>query len=117
MVSGGSSADDVDVDAQHVADRGGVLGAIQPLERPMAGIRIERGGCGRCRVSSDGASAASVASSGPLGAGRRHHAGAELADHLLGDVGVIVSGARIERRERQSARLAAVAVTADAVPA
>ena len=50
-------------------------------------------------VSSDAASASSVGVGGPLGAGRRHHAGAQLPDHLLGDVGALLRLRGIEGLE------------------
>ena len=40
--SGGSSDGDVDVESQQIADRVGVLGAIQPVQQRAA--RIRRGG-------------------------------------------------------------------------
>src|SRR5581483_2455777 len=52
---------------------------------------------------------------GPPRARRRHHAGAQLADHLLGDVGVRRRLLQRKSDERQSARLALLAVAARAV--
>ena len=50
------------------------------------------------RVSSAEASRVSGSAFGPPGARRRHHAGAQLADHFLGDLGVL--GGRSPRRSR-----------------
>ena len=66
--------------------------------------RLERGGERRQRVAS-----------GPLRAGRRHHAGAQLADHLLGDVDRLGRLRDVVGRERQPARFRAIAVAGHAV--
>jgi hypothetical protein len=90
---------DVDVEIEELADGARVLGAIEALEHPAPGVRV-RGRRGvdaglerhrerlqRFRV-------------GAPRAGRRHHAGAQLADHLLADFRVIRDLRDVERRER-----------------
>ena len=66
----------------------------------MAGIGLERGAAIDARLERRG-ERRQRRFLGPLRAGRRHHAGAQLANHLLGDVGVIVGLGGVERRERQ----------------
>jgi hypothetical protein len=48
-------------------------------------------------------------------AGRRHHAGAQLPDHLLGGVGMLGRARDVEAGERQITSLRAIVVTAGAV--
>ncbi|OLC42737.1 MAG: hypothetical protein AUH43_21880 [Acidobacteria bacterium 13_1_40CM_65_14] len=104
----------VDVDADHVADRARVLGAVQALEWTPAGIGIERcGGVDFCFERGD-------ERAHRLGVGtprrrRRHHARAQLADHLLADVRVLLDLRCVKARQRESARFPALAVTAGAV--
>ncbi len=96
-------------------DGPGILGAVQPLERPGAGIgrsrccrinaRLERfGKCFQRRI---------VRAIGYRG--RRHHAGPQLPDHFFGDRGVLFDLRRIEVFERQAARLGVVVVADGAV--
>ena len=91
-------------------------GAIQPLERAAARIRI------RLRVRVDrGLERADEAligrGVGTRHARRRHHARLQLANHALGHVRILAGLGDIERREREAARaiLVAIVVTADAV--
>ena len=51
----------------------------------------------------------------PPRAGRRHHAGAKLADHLLRDFRVLLDLRRVETGQRQLTRLALLAVAGRAV--
>ncbi len=107
---------DIDVDAEQIAHRVGVFGAIQPLERSAAGVRPQRGRAiepilERGRERGEGLFI------GTFRTGGRHHAGAQLADHLLDDIRMIGRCRGIERRQRQLPRLAALAVTGRAVPA
>jgi hypothetical protein len=104
----------VDLEVDEIAHRARVFGAIEPLERAHAGVRLahprgvdggfERGGeRGRsCRIR-------------PRRERRRHHAGLQLTNHLLGDVRVLRRLGHVEGCERQAAGLARVAVAADAV--
>jgi methylmalonyl-CoA mutase cobalamin-binding subunit len=46
---------------------------------------------------------------------RRHHPGAQLANHLLSNLGLLVEVAGIEPSEREAAGLAALAVACGAV--
>ena len=98
---------------EQVADRALVLGTVQALEhaatrtvrvRRAIDRRLERGGQRRERRLLRA-----------LRPGRRHHAGAELADHLLADVHRLGGLGDVVRRERQATGLRAIAVTRDAV--
>ncbi len=69
-------------------------------------------------VSSQPASASCVALSGRGRAGRRHHAGAQLADHLLPfrrRRGHVCDAQRVERDRHDAAALHRLAVTGDAI--
>ena len=86
--SGGSSDVDVDVERQQIANRVGVLGAIQAMHERPAGIGRRRARRDRACASSEATSALPRGGVRPRHARRRHHARAHLADHLLPHVGV-----------------------------
>ena len=52
---------------------------------------------------------------GALGASRRHHLGAQLADHLLGQLAIVEQPGGVEGGQRQATGLAALAVAGGAV--
>ncbi len=104
---------DVDLESEQLAHRGRVLGAIQALRGPRPGIRIER----RRRIDpvlERFGHPGQDARLRTLGAGRRHHPRAQLANDFLGDDRMIDGLRRVERGQRQPTGLAAFAVTADA---
>ena len=88
---------DVDVERQQILDGARVLDAVEPLERAPSGVRPRRGGGVDARLERLGQRDERGLVRAPR-AGRRHHAGAQLPDHLLGDVGV----SRRARRSRTS---------------
>ena len=49
------------------------------------------------------------------GASRRHETAAQLADHLLGNLGVLADRVQIQFRQRQAARFNPVAMAAQTV--
>ena len=67
-------------------------------------------------VSSDAISAATAGLVRPRAADRRHRAGAQLADDLLPDLGVLGGTGGIDRVERQAGGLQPLVVAGDAVP-
>ena len=105
---------DVDVEVQQVLHRRGVLRAVQALERTTAGVRVERGQRVDARLER-GRQLVEHGGVGPLRARGRHHAGAQLADHLLGDVDVRLGLRGVVAGQRHAARLAAFAMARRAV--
>ena len=105
----------VGIDGEQVVHRARVLRAIQSLERSAAGIRMKR----RCLIDfcleRRGKRRQRRDRRTILHRRRRHHAGAQLPDHLLGDVGRLRDFRRIEVLERQPAGLRLVVVTRGAV--
>ena len=105
---------DVDAEVEQVLDLARVFGAVQPLKRTPAWIRVRHGERIHARLErtdqllEDGRRRA-------LRAARRHHAGAQLVDHLLGDVTMLRCGLGVPAGERQPASLAAFAVAGGAV--
>ena len=96
---------DVDVDAEQVAHRVLVLRTVQALERTPAGIRDSARRRRRSRVSSESHERRDRGRVRAPRVGRRHHAGAQLADHLLRDVGMLSDGRGVEAGEHQLAGL------------
>jgi hypothetical protein len=91
-----------------------ILGARQALKRAPARIRI--GGRPPIHLCLERASQAEQHRLfGAPGSGGRHHAGAQFADDLFGDIGMVARARDVERRQREVARFAAVVVTADTV--
>ncbi len=105
---------DVDVEREQILHRARVLDAIQSLKRTPSGIGHRCRGLVDTRLERRGERDQGVGV-GTARAGRRHHPRAQLADHLLGDVAVLRRGGGVEGRQRQAARLAALAVTPRAV--
>ncbi len=109
----------VDVEREQLLDRVRVLGAIQAVQREVAGRRLGGGavevGLERCDQAVD------LRVAGMLAARRRHQPAAQLADDLLPDLGVRADRVRIELVEREARRLldgvvALVAVLLDQRP-
>ena len=110
---GGQQCRHIDVDLQQVADRAGILSAIEALEHTTTGT-VDR----YRRVDASLKGLGQSRDSGRIGTtcpGRWHHAGAKLANHLFGEVGVLGGGRRIVTGQRQAAGLGAVIVTARTV--
>ena len=90
----------VHLEVQQIANCLLVLRPVEALEGPAARVGGERGGLvepvlqGLHQRQQRGAA-------GAAGLGRRHHAGAQLPDHLLGDIGVFGRVPHIELLERQ----------------
>ena len=85
---GGQQRRHVDVEIEDVLDLLRVLRAVQALERPVTGIGLRLGGRVERRLEGRGQrSQRSVG--GTIGAGGRHHAGPQLADHLLGHLAML----------------------------
>ena len=113
MLSSGSQALGVDVEPEQIADGVLVLAAIEATQRHASGAaatvprvdlvlepRDERGRGLTVRAPR---------------AGRRHQTAAQLADHLLGNLGVLAGRVEIQLGQRQAARLHPVVVAGDAV--
>ena len=105
----------VDVERQEVVDGALVLGAIETLKGPPAGVgigggqRIEvRFECCRETLERD--------LRRPARARGRHHTRPQLADHFFGDRGVPVGCGDLERLQRQVAATAAIVVAPLAGP-
>ena len=103
----------VDLQIEQIADGPGVLGPVEALEGPAPGIRGDAGGL--VELILEGLDeGAEVGLAGPARPGRRHHARPQLADHRLGDVGVVRRRRRVEALQRQVAAQRPVVVTGDA---
>ena len=95
---------DVDLQIQQVADRVGVFGPVQTMQHDRAGI----GGCAAAlrsiSASSQSRSPSYSAKRRPRHARRRHHAGAQFADHLFPHFRVIADGREIHFLKREIGR-------------
>ena len=114
--SGGSSAADVDVERQQIADGVGVLGAVQAMQRRRARIRL------RAAARSSCASSAAVKASRAAGAGFGAPSGGIMPVRSLRTTFSHASAwpstcVEVQRVERETAGLRALVVTGDAVPA
>ena len=103
----------VDVQREQIANRVGVLSAIQPMNDRGAGgtaggAAVER----RLQLLDEGPVGRFIR---PAGAERRHHAGPQLANDLLPYFGVRDDIGRVERVERQPRRPQPLIVAADAI--
>ena len=101
---------DVDVEVEQVLDRARVLGAVQPLERRDGRDSGAPRRVVDARLRAQSPAPASAAGAGRLSPRRRHHARAQLADHLLGDLGVLIDRRRVEVLQRQPAGLRFIVV-------
>jgi hypothetical protein len=103
----------VDVQADQIANGVGVLAAVQTAQRHTAGSG------GHALLVDLGLEPGDERGRGlivrPPRARRRHQAATQLADHLLGDLGMLADRVEVQLRQRQAAGLAAVAVAAHAV--
>jgi len=106
----------VDVEREEIAHRPRVLGAVQPLKRTAAGIRLDRRGGVHVRFER-GDERRVGRGVGTRRERRRHEAGLQLANHLLRHFRCLRRVRDIERGERQAAGLAFVAVASGAVAA
>ncbi len=113
---GGQERRDVHVEIEQVPDLARVLGAVQSLERPPPRIRIGRRSRIHARLER-GDQLGDLTVGGPPCAAWRHHAGAQLMDHLFGELAIRRCARHVPAGQRQLARLAAIVVTAGAVPA
>ena len=91
----------VHVERQQIADRVLVFGAVHAVQRRASWIRLGRRGAVD-RVLDRAGEGVERRTLGPLGAGRRHHAGAHLADHLLPGLGVALERRALRARGRRS---------------
>ena len=104
----------IDGEAEQVVDHPRVLGPVEPLERPRPHEGTGRGRRVHRLLQCAGEGLQGV----PGGAGRarrRHHPRAQLADHALGDVGVLGGACHVEAHEDQVAEETALVVAAGAV--
>ena len=106
---------DVDVEVEQIVDRARVFGAIQPLERALARIRLARGCLVDARLERSRKRFDRLLGRPAGRLRRRHHAGPQLADHPLGEIGVLVDSGRVEVLERHPSGLHLVVVTHRAV--
>ena len=103
----------VDLEAQQVANRLRVLGPVEALEGPAP--RVGGGAGGLVELVLEGLDEnTEVGLVGPARSRRRHHARPQLADHRLGDLGVVGRRRRVEAFQRQVAAKRPVVVTAGA---
>ena len=111
---GRKPATGVHVERQQVTNNALVLGTVESLEPPRAGIRIGHGRFVDDRLERLHEYPERVAGR-PSGPGWRHHPRPELQDHLLGSFGPLVSTPDIERLQRQVPLQPALVVAADAI--
>ena len=103
----------VDVEPEQIADGVRVLAAIEATQRHTSGMRLRRAGVDFVLEPRDEVGRRLTIRA--PGAGRRHETTAQLADHLLGNLGVLVDRVQIELRQRQAARLNPVAMAAQTI--
>ena len=114
-IVGGKQRADVHIQSQQVANRVAVLVAIQAMERGRAGIGMRGRGAVELRFEARGEGIERSAIR-PRRARRRHHAGANLADHFFPGFGVdSAAWRRVKFLENQIAGLQPLAVAGDAV--
>ena len=99
----------VDVEAEEVVNGPLVLGAVETLERAGPGLGLERGRAVDEAFEGFGERGERIAAGSPA-SGRRHHAGTELRDHLLGHVGGGRGVGDVERLENEVPGFAALVV-------
>ena len=104
----------VDLEAEQIADRVAVLGAVQAVDRRAARIRIARA-CAVERRGEPRDHALVDVGLGPRHALRRHRPGVELAHHPLPNFGVGGDVLEVARVEHHVADLRVLVVTGDAV--
>ena len=107
--SSGSQSPGVDLQVQQVANGLRVLGTVEALERAASGIRGQRGGLVQAPLQGLG-QVEQRRGVGAAGSRRGHHAGPQLADHPLGDVGVPGRVPDVEALQRQVAAQRAIVV-------
>ncbi len=110
---GGQERRHVDVEIEQVPNLARVLGAVQSLERAPPRIRVGRRGRIHARFER-GDQLRDLSVGGPPRAARRHHAGAQLVDHLFREFAIGRRAGHVPAGQRQFARLAAIVVTAGA---
>ena len=88
----------IDVEREQILDRARVLGPRQALKRTPARVGRGPGGLIEAGLERRGQRGERGRVGTPC-TRRRHHAGAQLADHALGDVGVPGGVCRLEQRE------------------
>ena len=105
----------VNLHRQQVANGVRILGPVQAVHGRPSGIR--RRGAVRVERGFDTADERRVGGARRARrTGRRHHAAAELADHLLPDLDFSAGVGRVEMLQNEPSRPQAVVVAADAVP-
>ncbi len=105
---------DVDPQVEQIADGVGVLRPVQPVQDHGPGIHVRR----RCAIDFGFEPVAQPLVLGERRArdvGGRHHAGAQLPDHLLPHLGVVRHLHQVEALQRQIGGLESIVVTGDAV--
>ncbi len=104
----------VDFEAEQVADRVGVLEAVQPMDRRAARVGLRAGGLveGLLERLDEGAVRGRV---GPLAAGGRHGARVHLGRDLLPDLGIRADGGQVAVLEHETGCLQPLAVARHAV--
>src|SRR5262249_37783017 len=105
---------DVDVEREQIANRVGVLGAIEPVQRRRVETRAGRRRAIQPRLELRGKSV-EYAPFRPSRAAWRHHAGPDLPDDLLPRRRIARDVFEVFRVEREPRDLRAIVVTGDAV--
>ena len=104
----------VDPDAEELLDRGLVLRPVETLEGAAARIRVPAGDLVEAVLEAPGEQGERVLRR-TAHAGGRHHAGPQLVDHPLGDLGGGLRSGRVEALQGEVAAQTALVVAADAV--
>ena len=92
----------VDVEPEQIADGVRVLAAIEAAQRHTSGLRSRRAGVDFVLEPRDECGRRLIVRA--PGASRRHQTTAQLADHFLGNLGVLVDRVQIQFGQRQAAR-------------
>ena len=114
LVVGRQQRVDVELETEQVADRIGVLGAIETMQRRFPRVRRRESGLVE-RPFDRREESVDPGGIGTPRVGRRHHPRANLANHFFPGGGVRRHPGFVQVRQRQVAALHPVVVTADAV--
>ena len=80
-----------EIEREQIADRVGVLGAVHPVRRETARIRMRAGGSIECRLERSGKTVITRRVRSPH-TGRRHRTGPKLSDDFFPNVAVLGNG-------------------------
>ena len=111
---GGKQPAHVRLERQQIANRVRIFGSIQPVDERAPGVRRQTRGVVQC-AGQRGEERVALGGARSRYTGRRHHAGADLPDHLLPHICMRRHVGKLGAIQRQAAGLQSIVVTGDAV--